>query len=86
LAKSISLAIDAPKIVSAIAEKFKLELPERIVMMQYDEQVDTLYVHFEYPSKAGSSDVVDEHGEIILGLGENGKPVSLTVINASQFL
>lgn len=86
MAKGVSLAIDAPKIVTAIAGEYKLDLPERIVMLHYDEQSDTLYVHFEYPSKAGTSDVVDEHGEVVLGLGEDGKPANLTIINASRFL
>lgn len=86
MAKSISLAIDAPKIVTAVAAKYELDLPERIVMMHYDEQADTLYVHFEYPSRSESSDVVDEHGEIILGLRGGKKPANLTVVNASRFL
>jgi len=88
MAKDVYLAIDAPRIATVVAEKHKLDLPGRIIMLHYDEQSDTLYVHFEYPtsSKAGTSDVVDKHGEVIVGLGEDGKPANLTIINASRFL
>ncbi len=86
MAKGVSLAIDAPKVVATVAEQYHLDLPQKIVMLHYDEEADTLYVHFEYPSRAVNSDVVDEHGEVILGLAEDARPANLTVINASRFL
>ena len=42
-------------------------------MFHYDEESDTLFVHFEYPSKSVDSEVVGEHGEIILGLNGKGQ-------------
>jgi uncharacterized protein YuzE len=86
MAKGVSLAIDAPKVVAAVAEQYHLDLPQKIVMLHYDKEADTLYVHFEYPSRTVNSDVMDEHGEIILGLVEEARPANLTVINASRFL
>jgi len=60
-----------------------LGLPSKIVMFRYDEDADTLYVHFEYPSKSVDSKVLDKHGEIILGLNRKGQTVNMTIINAS---
>jgi uncharacterized protein YuzE len=82
LAKTIELAIDAPRIVSQIAERYNLNLPSKIVMFHYDDSSDTLYVHFEYPAKSVDSRVVDKAGEIVLGLDKKGKIVNLTIINA----
>ena len=85
MAKSISLAIDPAEVVNRIAMEANLELPSKIVMMHYDEEVDTLYVHFEYPAEAIDSEVIDKHGEIILGLDQNGRIVNMTIINASTY-
>ena len=82
MAKTVSLAVDVSGVVTKIAEKYDLNLPSKIVMFHYDVEVDTLYVHFEYPSKSVDSEVVDEHGEIILGLDGKGQIVNMTVINA----
>jgi len=82
LAKTVGLAIDVAGVVSRIAKHYKIELPPKIVMFHYDEEADTLYVHFEYPSKSVDSNIVDKHGEIILGLNQKGKTVNMTVINA----
>jgi uncharacterized protein YuzE len=80
--KIVGLAIDVAGVVSKIAERYGLDLPSKIVMFHYDEDADTLYVHFEYPSKSVDSKIVDKHGEIILGLNQKGKIVNITVINA----
>jgi len=85
LAKIVSLAIDPVKTVNRIVEDHDLDLPSKIVMMHYDDGADTLYLHFEYPSKAVDSEIVDEHGEIVLGLDQDGHIVNMTVINASTF-
>jgi len=82
LAKTVALAIDAAGIVSRIAEQYDLDLPSKIMMFHYDEEADTLYVHFEYPSKAVDSEIVDENGEIVLGLNQEGHIINMTVINA----
>jgi len=55
---------------------------DKIVTFHYDEKADTLLVYFEYPSKSVDSEVVDEHGEIILGLNGKGRIVNATVISA----
>jgi uncharacterized protein YuzE len=83
LAKTINLAVDAPRIVSNIAERYNLRLPSKIVMFHYDDSADTLYVHFEYPAKSVDSKIVDEYGDIILGFNRKGKVVNLTIINAA---
>jgi uncharacterized protein YuzE len=82
LAKSVSFAIDVAGVVSKVAKQHSLNLPPKIVMFHYDEEADTLYVHFEYPSKSIDSNIVDKHGEIILGLNQKGKTVNMTIINA----
>ena len=83
MAKTIALAVDVAELVTRIAEQHSLDLPSKIVMFHYDEEADTLYVHFEYPSKAVDSEIVDKHGEIILGLNQEGQVVNMTLINAS---
>lgn len=82
MAKTVALAIDAAGVVTKIAGEYNLDLPSKIVMFHYDEEVDTLYVHFEYPSKAVDSEVIDKHGEVTLGLDHEGHIVNMTVINA----
>jgi uncharacterized protein YuzE len=83
MAKTVVLAVDVAGLVTKIAEQHNLDLPPKIVMFHYDEEADTLYVHFEYPSKAVDSEIVDKHGEIVLGLNQEGQVVDMTVINAS---
>lgn len=82
MAKTVGLAVDVAGVVSKIARHYDIDLPPKIVMFHYDEDADTLYVHFEYPSKSVDSKIVDKHGEIILGLNQKGKVVNITVINA----
>jgi uncharacterized protein YuzE len=82
LAKTVGLAVDVAGIISKIAERYDLSLPSQIVMSHYDEDADTLYVHFKYPSESVDGKVVDQHGEIILGLNRKGQIVNMTVINA----
>ena len=82
MAKTVSLAIDVAGVVTGIAERYGLDLPSKIVMFHYDVEADTLYVHFEYPSKSVDSEIVDKHGEIILGLNQKGQIVNMTIINA----
>lgn len=82
LVKIVGLAVDVAGVVSRIVKHFDLDLPSKIVMFHYDDGADTLYVHFEYPSKSVDSKIVDKHGEIILGLNQKGKTVNMTVINA----
>jgi len=83
MAKTIELAIDVPTIVSKIAEQYDLNLPSKIMMFHYDDSSDTLYVHFEYPAKSVDSKIVDQHGEIVLGLSKKGKILNLMIINAT---
>lgn len=83
MAKTVSLAVDVPAVVTQIAKRYKLKLPPKIVMFHYDDSSDTLYVHFEYPAKSVDSKVVDVYGEVILGLNKKGKIVNLTVMNAT---
>jgi len=83
MAKTIHLAIDVPVIASKIAERYKVNLPSKIVMFHYDDSSDTLYVHFDYPAKSVDSKFVDKNGEIALGLDKKGKIVNLTIMNAA---
>ena len=85
MAKTIELAIDVPRVVSDIAERYNLNLPSKIVMFHYDDSSDTLYVHFQYPAKSVDSKFVDKYGEIVLGLDKKGKIVNLTIINAITY-
>ena len=83
MAKTVNLAVDVPSIVTQLAQRYNLKLPQKIVMFHYDDSADTLYVHFEYPAKTVDSRVVDKYGEIVLGLNKKGKIVNLTIINAT---
>ncbi len=83
--RKLNLAIDVPKIVTQIAERYDLNLPSKIVTFHYDDSADILYVHFEYPAKSVDSKIVDKYGEIILGLNSKGKIVNLTIINAATY-
>jgi len=83
LAKTVVLAVDVPGLVTETAGKYSLDLPSKIVMFHYDEEADTLYVHFEYPSESVDSKIVDKHGEIILGLDQDDRVVNMTIMNAS---
>jgi uncharacterized protein YuzE len=85
MAKTVELVIDVLAVVSGIAEQYKLKLPRKIVMFHYDDSADTLYVHFQYPAKSVDSKIVDDFGEIVLGLDEKHRVVNLTVINASSY-
>lgn len=81
----VELVIDVPAVVSGIAEQYNLKLPRKIVMFHYDDSADTLYVHFQYPAKSVDSKIVDDSGEIVLGLDKKRRIVNLTVINASSY-
>lgn len=83
MAKSVSLAIDEA-IVNRIVEKYNLKLPPKIVMWHYDEDADTLYLHFRYPAKAVDSQIVDREGQIILGRDQKNTIINMTIINASM--
>lgn len=85
MARTVNLAIDVPRIVTKVAEQYNLNLPPKIIMFHYDDSADTLYVHFRYPAKSVDSKIVDEHGEIVLGLDSKGRIVNLTIINAATF-
>jgi len=82
LVKTVGLAIDVASVVTKIAARYDLDLPSKIVMFHYDDEADTLYVHFKYPSKSVDSEIVDKHGEIILRLNQKSQIVNMTVINA----
>lgn len=84
MAKTVELVIDVPAVVSGIAEQYNLKLPRKIVMFHYDDSADVLYVHFQYPAKSIDSKIVDDFGEIILGLNEKRKIVNLTILNSSS--
>jgi uncharacterized protein YuzE len=83
MAKTVNLAVDVATIVTQLAQRYNLKLPQKIVMFHYDDSADTLYVHFEFPAKTVDSRVVDKYGEIVLGLNKKGKIVNLTIINAT---
>ena len=84
MAKTVELVIDVSAVVSGIAEQYNLKLPRKIVMFHYDDSADVLYVHFQYPAKSIDSKIVDDFGEIILGLNEKRKIVNLTILNSSS--
>ncbi|MBI2184392.1 MAG: DUF2283 domain-containing protein [Thaumarchaeota archaeon] len=77
MAKSVSLAINAETLANKIAKEYRLRLPPKIVMWHYDEEADTLYLHFKYPTKAVDS-------QIIVGRNQEKFIVNMTIINASM--
>lgn len=60
--------------------EFPYLIKHRIVWSNYDEEADTLYLHFKKPNLADRSEMNDD--EIIIGY-RGDEIIGLTVLNAS---
>jgi uncharacterized protein YuzE len=56
-------------------------LRHKTVWSNYDEQADTLYLHFKKPNHADHAEMTDD--EIIIRY-ENDEIIGLTILNASK--
>jgi uncharacterized protein YuzE len=61
--------------------KYELKLPTRKMWLNYDDEVDVLYVHFEEKPASTHSEMTDE-GIILDYRGD--QLVGLTILDASQ--
>jgi uncharacterized protein YuzE len=59
--------------------------PKRQLFVDYDEEVDVLYVSFTDPPAMPSNCVEDDNG-IITRFGESGEVIGYTYLNASELL
>ena len=59
-------------------------IPYRKIWIDYDEEVDVLYMNFTYPPQAVGHEE-DENG-IIKNYDEEGELVGLTIIAAKRFI
>lgn len=62
----------------------KLNLPRKMVSVDYDDEADILYVKFKH-AKIVDNDSLDDKGLITASLDENGKVVGLVIMEASKF-
>lgn len=59
-------------------------IPYRKIWIDYDEEVDVIYMNFTYPPRAIGHEE-DENG-IIKNYDEKGKLVGITIIAAKRFI
>jgi len=69
-----------------IAKELNTVLPyflkHKNVWANYDNEADTLYLHFKKPNHTENSEMTDD--EIIIRYAEKDEIIGLTVLNASQ--
>ena len=72
--------IDSIEKISALVPHL-LDISQKKIWVDYDEEADVLYVNFKKPSHAGDSEITDD-GVIIRY--EKGHVVGMTFLNASK--
>ena len=81
----VRMAIDPFLTVeNALSCAKKLNLPEKMVSVDYDDEADILYVKFKH-AKIVDNDSLDSKGLITASLDEHGKVVGLVIMQASKF-
>ncbi len=81
----VRMAIDPfITVENAIACARKLNLPRKMVSVDYDDQADILYVKFKH-AKIVDNGSLDDKGLITASLDEHGKVVGLVIMEASKF-
>jgi len=69
---------------NALSSARKLNLPRKMVSVDYDDEADILYVKFKH-AKIVDNDALDDVGLITASLDEHGKVVGLVIMEASKF-
>jgi len=72
--------IDCIEKISALVPHL-LDIPQKKIWVDYDEEADVLYVNFKKPSHADDSDLTDD--DVIIRY-EKGQVVGMTFLNASK--
>ena len=81
----VRMAIDPFRTVeNAMSYAKKLDLPRKMVSVDYDDGADVLYVKFRH-AKIVDNDSLDDRGLITASLDEQGKVVGLVIMEASKF-
>ena len=81
----VRMAIDPFLTVeNALTYARKLNLPRKMVSVDYDDEADILYVKFKH-AKIVDNESLDERGLITASLDEQGKVVGLVIMEASKF-
>lgn len=81
----VRMAIDPFLTVeNALSHAKKLNLPTKMVSVDYDDEADILYVKFKH-AKIVDNDSLDNKGLITASLDEHGKVVGLVIMEASKF-
>ncbi len=81
----VKMAIDPFKTVgNALSCARKVNLPQTMVSVDYDDEADILYVKFRH-AKIVDNNPLDDKGLVMASLDEHGKIVGLIVMGASKF-
>jgi uncharacterized protein YuzE len=81
----VRMAIDPFLTVeNAMSYARKLNLPRKMVSVDYDDEADILYVKFKH-AKIVDNDSLDDKGLITASLDEHGKVIGLVIMEASKF-
>ncbi|MDD4651835.1 MAG: DUF2283 domain-containing protein [Methanothrix sp.] len=72
--------IDSIETISALLPHL-LDISQKKIWVDYDEEADVLYVNFKKPSHADDSEITDD--DVIIRY-EKGKVVGMTFLNASK--
>ena len=81
----VRMAIDPFSTVeNAMSCARKLNLPRKMVSVDYDDEADILYVKFKH-AKIVDNESLDDKGLITASLDEHGKVVGLVIMEASKF-
>lgn len=81
----IRMAIDPfATVENALSCTKKLNLPRKMVSIDYDDEADVLYVKFKH-AKIVDNDSLDDKGLVTASLDEEGKIVGLVIMEASKF-
>jgi uncharacterized protein YuzE len=81
----VRMAIDPfITVENAMSYAKKLNLPRKMVSVDYDDEADILYVKFKH-AKIVDNDSLDDKGLITASLDEHGKVVGLVIMEASKF-
>lgn len=68
-------------VVNEIKSVLPYFIKHKNVWTSYDQEADTLYMHFKKPNHAGHSEMTED--EIIIRY-ENDEIIGLTILNASK--
>jgi uncharacterized protein YuzE len=81
----VKMAIDPFLTVeNAMSCTKKLNIPQKMVSIDYDDEADILYVKFKHANIV-DTDSLDSKGLVTASLDEHGRIVGLVIMDASKF-